>query len=291
MSMIEEGLRKVQANDSQAGRIGRSVDAHRGIVPTATRKKVVVEGKKHHISLEDLIEAGLLAPLHDAGSVAVEFRRMKRPLIVNASRGNSKPGEHMNSIMLASPLPGAGKTFCSVNLAVSISLERELNVVLVDADVPKPHITREFGLTDSPGLIDLLLDETLDVGSALVRTDLNDIQVLPAGRRHPQATELLASERMSRVVHELAVRYPDRIILVDSPPLLVTSEAQVLATQVGQIVLIVEAGQTSQQVLVQAVEQLDESKAITLILNKARRWQPDSYYSGEYSYGEYGAKR
>src|SRR5262245_22112929 len=109
MSKIEEGLRKVQVSEQQAGRLGRT-----SVIPTAAKKKVVVEGKKHHISLEDLIEAGLLAPLHEAGSVAVEFRRMKRPLIVNASRGTPRPGEHMNSIMLASPLPGAGKTFCSV---------------------------------------------------------------------------------------------------------------------------------------------------------------------------------
>src|SRR5690606_32277089 len=150
-------------------------------------------------------------------------------------------------IMIASAMPGAGKTFCSVNLAVSISLERELNVVLVDVDVAKPHISRAFGLVDRRGLIDLLLDDSIDVADLLVRTDLNDIQVLPAGHPHPQATELPASERMSRVVAELATRYSDRIIVLDSPPLLLTSEAQALASQVGQIALVVEAGRTTHQ--------------------------------------------
>src|SRR5690606_24955136 len=166
-------------------------------------------------------------------------------------------------------LPGAGKTFCSVNLAVSISLERDLNVLLVDADVAKPHISRAFGLENAPGLIDLLLDEAVDLSDVLVRTDLNDIQLLPAGRSHPEATELLASDRMSDVVDELATRYADRIVLLDSPPLLVTSEAQALAGHVGQIALVVEAGRTTQVALEQTLETLDTDKAVNIVLNKA----------------------
>jgi Mrp family chromosome partitioning ATPase len=171
-----------------------------------------------------------------------------------------------------------------VNLAFSISLERELNVLLVDADVAKPHISRAFGLEGAPGLIDLLLEEAGDVADLLVRTDLNDIQVLPAGRSHPQATELLASERMSAVVKELATRYSDRIVLLDSPPLLITSEAQALAGQVGQIALVVEAGNTSRQSLAQTLDTLARDKAINLILNKSDWGQVGSYY-GEYGYG------
>src|SRR5690606_30848694 len=133
-------------------------------------------------------------------------RRIKRPLIANAIGETAGAGNiaNRNVIMIASAMPGAGKTFCAVNLAVSISLERELNVVLVDVDVAKPHISRAFGLVDRKGLIDLLVDDSLDMADLLVRTDLNDIQVLPAGQPHPQATELLASDRMSRVVNELA---------------------------------------------------------------------------------------
>lgn len=192
----------------------------------------------------------------------------------------------MNVIMVASALPKAGKSFCSVNLAASISLERELNVLLVDADIPKPHISREFGLSDSPGLIDLLVDDSRSIEGTLIQTDLNDIQVLPAGSGHPQATELLASERMSRIIDELATRYKDRIILIDSPPLLITSEAQALSGQVGQIVLVVEAGETTQQALLQTVEALDRNKAINVILNKSRHSSPTGYYGDYARYGQ-----
>ena len=254
--------------------------------PVSRNKKVTIEGPKYAVDRRLLIKAGLLAPLDHAAPVADEFRRIKRPLITNAANSRSMENDHMNVIMITSSLPDAGKTFCSVNLAVSISLERELNALLVDADVAKRHISRELGLAEAPGLIDLLLDESCNLDEMLVRTNLNDIQVLPAGKGHPQATELLASERMSRIIDELATRYSDRIIVLDSPPLLITSEAQALASQVGQIVLVVEAGATPQQSLLQTIEVLDGDKAINIILNKSRHSSQFGYY-GRY-YGYYG---
>lgn len=249
------------------------------------RKKVTIDGPKHAVNQDQLIKSGLLAPLDHAVHIADEFRRIKRPLISNTTRPEAL--DHVNVIMITSALPDAGKTFCSMNLALSISLERELNVLLVDADVAKRHITRELGLAEAPGLTDLLLDESLPVEESLVRTDMNDIQVLPAGHGHPQATELLASDRMSEIIHELASRYTDRIILVDSPPLLITSEAQALASQVGQIALVVEAGKTTQQSLLQTLEVLDHDKAINFILNKSRHSSQFGYYGGDYGYYGY----
>lgn len=289
MSRIEDALKKLQKRPPLAPPVaGATTSAtHRSAVPIAQKKKISVEGEKHHVSEADLVRGGLLVPIEHSIAVADEFRKIKRPIIVNAVKGRSGGDPHMNIVMIASALPGAGKTFCAVNLAVSASLERELNVLLVDADVAKPHISRAFGLENAPGLIDLLLDDTLDIADTLVRTDLNDIQVLPAGRHHPQATELLASDRMSRVVKELSSRYPDRIVLLDSPPLLITSEAQALASQVGQIVLVIEAGSTSQQMLGQALETLDSTKAVNLVLNKTRPFGPSSYYGDHYGYGGY----
>jgi receptor protein-tyrosine kinase len=256
-------------------------------VPVARKKKVVLDGPKHHVEQTDLIRAGLLAPLEHSLPVADEFRKIKRPLIANAFSDVPISDGARNVILITSALPGAGKTFCAVNLAVSISLERDINVLLVDADVAKPHITREFGLADAPGLIDLLLDDGADPNSMLVRTDLNDIQILPAGRPHPQATELLASERMTRLIQELATRYPDRMVLLDSPPLLITSEAQALASQVGQITLVIESGRTTHQQVNRAVELLDRDRSVNVVLNKCQpwRWARNGEYAGEYSYG------
>ena len=289
MSRIEDVLKKLQSRGSPPPAVAPSLATPRSPVPLAHKKKVIIEGGRHHVSPEALMHGGLLAPLDHAVSVADEFRRIKRPLIANAMRTGPAAAPHQNVIMIASGLPGAGKTFCSVNLAVSISLERELNVLLVDADVAKPHISRAFGLQDQPGLIDLLVNEKASVAEVLVRTDLNDILVLPAGRRHPQATELLASERMAAVVKELATRYSDRIVLLDSPPLLLTSEAQALAGQVGQIVVVIEAGKTLHQSMQQTLEALDPEKAVNVVLNKVRHWSKAGHYYGEYGYHSYGS--
>lgn len=295
MSRVEDALRRIRNEGSarapappgEAGAErqptpGGEAGTERQPASSGSRRKVTVSGEKHHVSEEELIRGGMLAPLDRAAPVADEFRRIKRPLIANAVKG-PEAGERMNVIMITSAMPGAGKTFSAVNLAMSLSLERELNVLLVDADVAKPHISRGFGLGNAAGLLDLLSDESLDLADLLVRTDLNDIQVLPAGSRHEQATELLASERMATIVRELAERYPDRIIVVDSPPLLVTSEAQALAGHVGQIALVVEAGKTSQHALQQAIETLDPDKATNLILNKSRHSGRLGYY-GDYGY-------
>jgi len=291
VSKIHEALRKLQRDGGRpetvreggAKRTNRPIPE--SVVPIARKKKIEIGGAKHHLDEEQLIRRGLLAPLEHAIPVADEFRRIKRPLIDNAIKHGAGHEDHMNLIMLASPLPGAGKTFCAVNLAASISLERELSVMLVDADVAKPHISDAFGLSDKPGLIDVLEDETISVDEVLIRTDLNDIQVLPAGREHPQSTELLASERMEELMHEMATRYADRLIVMDSPPLIVTSEAQAVARQAGQIVLIVECGKTTNQEIQESLEQLSSDKAINIILNKSLYSQASGYYG---KYGNYG---
>jgi Mrp family chromosome partitioning ATPase len=135
-------------------------------------------------------------------------------------------------------------------------------------------------------LIDILEDESMSIDEVLIRTDLNDIQVLPAGRKHSQSTELLASDRMAELMHELATRYSDRIIIMDSPPLLVTSEAQAAARQAGQVALVVESGKTTNQEIQESLEQLDQDKAINVILNKSVYTQAGGYYGG--GYGHYG---
>lgn len=286
MSLIEHALKKLQANRPGPPGIVRAEPRR----PHASerRRKLELDGPKHHLDQDSLVRAGLLAPPTQAEPTASEFRRVKRPLIKNAFTEGLRPDVHGNVIMITSPLPGAGKTFCSMNLAVSMSLERDFNVILVDGDVAKPHITRECGLEHAPGLIDYLLDESgRDVGELLVPTDLNDIRLLPAGGYHPQATELLASDRMSRLVDELSTRYADHIVLLDSPPLLVTSEAQVLVQQVGQVTLVVEAGRTTEQQLTRAVELLEAGKSVNILLNKTPDWSwaRGIDYIGEYGYG------
>lgn len=290
MSKIQEALKRLQSQGKPGASPRKYLRNRIDVADAVSVRKTRGDGELdddvevHHVNLEKLIDHGLLPSAELVQITADEFRRIKRPLIKTAFDEVHSVDEHANVLMITSAYPRAGKTFCATNLAISIALERDLNVLLVDADVAKPHITRAFDLEENVGLIDLLADDEASVRSVLVRTDCYDIQVLPAGRPHSHATELLASARMSEIVDELARRYPDRIIIIDSPPLLVTSEAQAIANQVGQIVLVIEFGKTGHQSVSEMQEMLDSEKAINVIINKSQQITRGSYYGEGYGY-------
>lgn len=193
--------------------------------------------------------------------------------------------------MVTSSLPGEGKTFSCVNLAFSMAREKDLDVVLIDADIAKQHVSRVFGVADEPGLLNALADDLIDVETLILPTDVRGLSILPAGQcaEDDIATELLASTRMDEVAARIGARSAHRIALFDSPPLLLTNEARVLASLMGQILLVVRAGVTPQQAVLEAISYVDEGKPLGLILNQSHGHAPGSYYGyGAYGYGAYG---
>jgi exopolysaccharide/PEP-CTERM locus tyrosine autokinase len=192
----------------------------------------------------------------------------------------------MNLIMVASALPGDGKTFTCINLALSMAMEKDTSVLLVDTDVAKPDISRLFGIDNEPGLVDLLIDTDRSLDEVTLSTDVPSLQILSAGRRDEYATELFASKRMAVIITQMANEYPERIVIFDSPPLQATSEAHVLASLVGQIALVVCADQTPRPAVLESITCLDDSKAINLILNQAG----SSFSLLDYGGYGYGAK-
>jgi len=235
------------------------------------------------LDLERMQAMGLVTAAGGRTTLVEDFRIIKRPLLKRAfatRKPNEKPG---NLIMVTSSLPGEGKTFCSINLAMSIAMELDHTVLLVDADVARPSVLRTLGLPAHRGLMDLLLDDTLDMADVMLRTNVNTLSILPAGSNNPRATELLASQAMSNFVYEIANRYPDRIVIFDSPPLLLTSEASVLASLMGQIALVVEAEGTTQHAVKESLRQLESCDNVNLIYNKTREFPGTETY--DYHYG------
>ena len=244
------------------------------------------EVERAHVDFSRLEALGFIPPKSDRARISEEYRRIKRPLLTNAFGKGNVAIESGNVIMVASALAGEGKTFNTINLAMSMANEVDNTVLIVDLDVLNPAMTRLFELEDKPGLTDVLSDTSVMLEDVILTTDMPKLKVLPSGRRHPQANELLASEQMRRLTDELSTRYPDRIIIFDAPPLLLTSEASVVAGLAGQILLIVEAGKTPQHAVKEAVALLDDRKVIGLVLNKHRgrsKGQYGAYYAG---YGE-----
>ena len=234
---------------------------------------------KHvEIDLQRLSQLGMVT--HDGGRtpVAEDFRIIKRPLLRKARGGEEAPLKHGNLIVVTSALSGEGKTYCAVNLAMSIAMEMDITVLLVDADVARPSVLKVLGLGAEPGLMDVLLNEELGLPDVILKTNVATLSILPAGRTNRHATELLASRTMSSLLTEIAERYADRIVIFDSPPLLMTSEASVLAAQMGQIVMVVEAESTTQHAVKEALRQIEQCPHINLIYNKTKAFPGGEYY-------------
>jgi protein-tyrosine kinase len=232
---------------------------------------------------------GFISPQTERSRTAEEFRMIKRPLLQRAFSDQRATGEQPNLIAVTSSVAGEGKTFTSLNLAISIAMELDRTILLVDADLANPGLSRLLKAQDLPGLTERLLDDKVALKDLLLHTDVPKLTVLPAGRRHRRSTELLASNNMKGLLDELATRYPDRVVLFDSPPLLATSEASVLAEQAGQICLVVESASTPRFLVKEALGLLRHQDRVSLILNKTRddllSGRGGYYYGYRYGYG------
>ena len=248
----------------------------------------VAEPETQALNLPLMRRQGLLIPDDGRSALAEEFRILKRPILANAFGPSGERIGRRNVVMVTSAVPGEGKTYTAINLAMSIAMELQRTVLLVDADVVQPSIAARLGLSLGPGLIDLLENSHTDLSTYLVKTSIPDLSVLGAGRRHGRSTELLASAAMARLVDDLANRYPDRVVLFDSPPMLATSESSVLARHMGQIVLTVEAGATPRSAISRVVKMLDACDIVIPVLNKASGMPGMNYALGYYLDGKYG---
>lgn len=257
------------------------------IKPVVRAKAPLVSGRRMAIDRERLAEEEMLVPGAPVTALAEEFRLIKRQLINTArtiwGADNEANENRARMILVCSAKPNDGKTFCAINLALSMSAEKDVEILLVDADFAKPDVMNRLGATEGPGLLDVLAGDIDDVESCVIATDVPQLSVLPAGTRSNADTELLASERASAILESLAAADPRRIVIFDSPPVLAASPASVLAGLVGQVMLVVRADRTSESDLREAVGMLDGCDQIQLVLNSV------SFQPGGRRFGSYGA--
>lgn len=235
-----------------------------------------------NLDLKYFQEHGIITPNTMDSVKAEEFRGLKRPILRNAFGRNAVPIDQGNMVMVTSSLPEEGKTFTALGLAMSIAVEKDTTVLLVDCDVVNPSLSRFLNVQENPGLTDYLNDDSVDLSDIIINTDIENLRILPAGTKFSQSTELLASERMESLTDELSKRYADRIVLFDSPPLLLASQATVLSQLVGQVIVVVEAERTPKSAVKEAVDLLDSDKTIGLVLNKTKKTSGRRYYGTYY---------
>lgn len=299
MSTVEKAAEKLQASQGEAQVSASAPDeVARHAAPMVERlqerRQNPVEPttpvERFHVDEERLKDLGLI-PFEEDARVRLddELRRVKWPLLDNAAGKGAAEITHPRRLVVTSAVPGEGKTFTTLNLALSLAREPDFEVLLVDGDVPKSDITQALGLAGRPGLMDLLLDDKCRAHDVIVPTDVANLSFVPSGKRHRLTAELFGSRRMQAVMDELAGENRQRLLIFDSPPMLATSESRVLASQMGQVVVVVAAGRTRQQELRVVLENFTESQYVGLILNMSRRPTGSSYYYGYY--GNYGGSQ
>ncbi|MXO90398.1 P-loop NTPase family protein [Pontixanthobacter aquaemixtae] len=260
-------------------------------VPAASREIVIepefsavaLTGKKHAIDREHLREQGIIVPEGAVTGLIEEFRIVKRQILQAARAKNTARSRR---VLICSPHPGEGKTFCATNLAIAMAAERDSEVVLVDGDFAKPSILSTLGLPKGPGFMDCLADDTVQPEDLVLGTDIPGLWVLPAGNQTTADSEYLASDRTAQVLDRLTMGAPNRMVIFDSPPALAASPAAELAKHVGQAVLVARADKTGQSALEDACQLLSACPDIKLLLNAAHFSPSGRNFGSYYGYGE-----
>ncbi len=280
MSLIEQALyKKKEQADATASAERRAVPAERARESNAPPAGRTADQPSLQITESRLAELGLRADRDQLRQQRAEYRHLKRSVLASVAENEAN-----RLVLVASALEGEGKTFTATNLALSLALDPDHAVLLVDADVIQPTLSGMFGLSDRAGIMDAVLDPTLDVESLVLTTSIEGLSILPAGRAHENATEYFASVRMREVVERIS-SVPNRIIVMDSLPLLLSTESTALAPSAGQVLLVVRAEGTPKPAVRQAIALLGSHPNIKLVLNAVVWTRLLDYMVYGYGYG------
>ena len=268
----EAVMRAAEAKLSQSAQAAPAQEAVAPARPqqrthTEPEQRVRLSGPKKGVDREALRDAGLIVPEEPVTGLLEEFRIVKRELLADARASRDISARR---ILVCSPHSGEGKTFCASNLAIALAAERDIEVLLVDADMLKPSITDCFGIEDGPGFMDALADRSIRPEELAVQTDIEGLFIMPAGQSTTRNSEYLASARTGEILDRLTRGAPNRFVIFDTPPALAASPAAELAAHVGQAVLVVRADETSRAALEDAQQLLSACPDIKLLLNAAQ---------------------
>lgn len=268
MSLVEKVLGK-----ARAGSATRLAPAERKVeVAEQTGQHVLPPVARHvpspRLVLDDaaLRSAGFVAEGMTNHQFASECRHIKRRLL---SESDPVEGEFARVAMLTSAVAGEGKTFTAFHLALSLARDPDYSVLLVDADSVRPRLSTALGIADQHGLTDLASDDAMEPESLVLTTNIEGLSVLPIGTRREETTELYGSHRFRQVMVQLAAP-ANRLIIMDTLPLLQTTEAMALSPYAGTVILVVRANYTPRVALTSVLEQLEQHPHVLAILNNVK---------------------
>ena len=293
MNLIEQATRRLEelrragiqvptaALEPSAGgaSVMRVVDAPAPEAPVAepaNDRSIGKISREVTIDLDRLASQGYLTPMLSDRVLAEQIRVIKQAVLKNVEDAGAR-GLRRNLVLVTSATAGEGKTFFSMNVAMSLAMEVDFHALLVDADVLRPSVLERYGVEPGPGLLDLAARPELDLSDVLLRTNVPKLSLLPAGKQSHKSPELLSSAYIDRLLTELSERYADRLVLFDAPPILVSSGTRHLASRVGQVIMVVQADSADSRTVAQAFDAVDACPLVSTVLNRSSLPDPGAY--------------
>jgi receptor protein-tyrosine kinase len=240
--------------------------------------------REARIRFGELRKRGMITPDNLRSNIAFEFRALKRRLLAKA-RDPETGLLRQNLVMITSALPSEGKTFTAANLALGLASERDIHVLLIDADVIHPSLTGLFEMPTKIGLTDLLNGTCKSIAEVLHQCpEIPNMSFIAAGQRDERAPELISSRRTAEMFADMSARYPDRIVIIDTPPVLASAETANLAAYMHQVLMVVASGGSNRNQVQTALDNVSACPNVSVIFNKAAKWNKplgyDYYYYG-----------
>ncbi len=246
------------------------------------------------LETKKLVEQGFFIPSDKPQRLSQEMRAVKRRLLrrlkfykpgSRTSRPKSPKHSGRNTVLVTSTSPAEGKTFTSINLALSLAMEDDIKVLLVDADVPRPRVLHHLGLKSTKGLADKVDNPGLALPELILRDKNSSLSILSEGQKTAKASEFFARPELGDTIREISKKYADHLVIIDAPPILAAPGTSLLAQYTDEVVFVVKASQTPEPAVVAALDEvLEYNEQVSLILNYALVPGKFSHYG---SYGEY----
>jgi protein-tyrosine kinase len=293
MNLIEQATRRLEelrragiqvptaalepsANGASVMRVVDAPAPEAPVAEPANDRSIGKSSREVAIDLDRLAAEGYLTPMLSNRVLAEQIRVIKQAVLKNVDDAGAR-GLRRNLVLVTSATAGEGKTFFSMNVAMSLAMEVDFHALLVDADVLRPSVLERYGIEPGPGLLDLAARPELDLSDVLLRTNVPKLSLLPAGKQSHKSPELLSSAYIDRLLTELSERYADRLVIFDAPPILVSSGTRHLASRVGQVIMVVQADSADSRAVTQAFEAVDACPLVSTVLNRSSLPDPGAY--------------
>lgn len=213
------------------------------------------------LSKEELRRSGLIYPSMEDVDVVNAFRNLRTSLL-------NKMEQYNSTLMVTAVTPKGGASFVATNLAAAFTFDHQKTAMLIDCNFENPSLAEKFNLEFKYGLKDFITGKVNDISQIVYSTGIQRLRLIPSGTQESDLVEFFTGERMYSFLSEVRSRYSNRIIIIDTPPILDSADTKILAELADYILLVVPYKGVTTNLINRTLNSIDKTKIVGMILNK-----------------------